>query len=713
MCDASQASHSMRKFLETDWEKRTDVLFHSQATAVPSKKDPGAKSVFTAKKCMSLGICICSRNRAGQHAEHFNAKLKSFFRSIFKKGTPAKRKLDANLVVLRFQQHPIQDHRPLYYHLGYCNCQTWLFTLLKMAADSRKPIKEHNTPLRLADSREGVHTPLEGIDLSVRVFAGFDLQAMWICDICCLSQSDQTLSNRSDLVPERVEIEADRRVSHGAGSDRPSDMPTFLWHGWESEKPKPKKRRRKAPPKEKPGKDKKQTDSSKKGKACSSQAKGKKPKPADAPSVPVEGLEGSCASASTPSHLHQVPNSDVDMVDDMDNDDGCMDSMDGFLQRANEAAQALAVAAAAAGGDAAACFAADQDYQPESDANTASSLANDQEDRSECQEGNSESSESSGDEVADPWVRASAEWLDRAELDFLCHARHELPDENDLTSHLADIVQEVASEALHAREPIVSPKRLDFDDTVDTDNCCPDQDVHPPSVSISSDHLPEPQLGTNDSPAEQKEVDADSSISSASEISSLNSRDLELLSDIDFVAISGSLSQDDERQATSRTRPGDKAKSSKEPKPPKDKLATRTDSNSDMAKVKPERAEKEADVRFEFCENGSIRYNVKSGNLVAHCCFHSGNCRRTRTTKEPSARGNRSQGRPMGLLAAWLQAAAQYPNASSHSSDCRPSLLERQECRRKVMAMDKGPGFCGEFERAKREDEDDEPEAMM
>ncbi len=141
------------------------------------------------------------------------------------------------------------------------------------------------------------------------------------------------------------------------------------------------------------------------------------------------------------------------------------------------------------------------------------------------------------------------------------------------------------------------------------------------------------------------------------------------------------------------------------------------DSSSSSSKSESEHAlrdEKVIDVRLESSPNGSIRYNHKTFNLVAHCSFHAGNCRRTRTSKPSFGRKNISgQGRPCGLLSAWLDQAAQFPDASSHSNDCRPTLEERRAARTKLMKLPGAPAFCQRYERPKREDEADEPDSMV
>ena len=77
-----------------------------------------------------------------------------------------------------------------------------------------------------------------------------------------------------------------------------------------------------------------------------------------------------------------------------------------------------------------------------------------------------------------------------------------------------------------------------------------------------------------------------------------------------------------------------------------------------------------------------------------------------------SARSNQSQGRPIGLLASWLEMAEDFKDASSHSSMRRPTLEQRQDARARLEAMEGGVDFALTYERPKRPDEDPEPPSM-
>ena len=78
------------------------------------------------------------------------------------------------------------------------------------------------------------------------------------------------------------------------------------------------------------------------------------------------------------------------------------------------------------------------------------------------------------------------------------------------------------------------------------------------------------------------------------------------------------------------------ASSKAKPKPqPSKKKVTEKDALSAAA---PKAEKAAADDRFEYT-NGSLRFNFRSENIVAHCSFHTGsNCRRTRTAKEPTGK---------------------------------------------------------------------------
>ena len=122
-----------------------------------------------------------------------------------------------------------------------------------------------------------------------------------------------------------------------------------------------------------------------------------------------------------------------------------------------------------------------------------------------------------------------------------------------------------------------------------------------------------------------------------------------------------------------------------------------------------ERAPKVVDDRFDIDDLGSIRYNYKTETLVAFCPFHTGQCRRTRTTK-PAARDRASaQGRPLGLLIAWLEQANDFETAQSHSAQCHPNFDKRKAARAHFYALEGGEAWATSYERPRRPGEDSEP----
>ena len=148
---------------------------------------------------------------------------------------------------------------------------------------------------------------------------------------------------------------------------------------------------------------------------------------------------------------------------------------------------------------------------------------------------------------------------------------------------------------------------------------------------------------------------------------------------------------------------------------PKTKAAPKAEAKASAKSEPIPRAERMQDIRFSCSAYGDIRYNVKATNLVAHCSFHSGNCRRTRTVKPPASsrgRAQAAQGRPLGLLKAWLDLASDYASAAEHSALCRPSLQQRQAARASLLASEGGAEFSRDYEREKGPDEDDEPPGM-
>ena len=105
-----------------------------------------------------------------------------------------------------------------------------------------------------------------------------------------------------------------------------------------------------------------------------------------------------------------------------------------------------------------------------------------------------------------------------------------------------------------------------------------------------------------------------------------------------------------------------------------------------------------------------------AGRFQANCGqpeLHGRRCRLTRTCAAAVRRnGNQAQGRPLGLLAAWLQAGALLETAEEHAAAVGGLRREdRQAARLELLATENGPELA-EHERPARPGEPDEPEGL-
>lgn len=83
------------------------------------------------------------------------------------------------------------------------------------------------------------------------------------------------------------------------------------------------------------------------------------------------------------------------------------------------------------------------------------------------------------------------------------------------------------------------------------------------------------------------------------------------------------------------------------------------------------KSKKDKDLSMDIDGKGDLRYNKAASNFTAYCKIpgHGHDCRRSRTSTSPKGRAagnNPFQGRPVGLLAAWIQSGDQYETASAH-----------------------------------------------
>lgn len=118
---------------------------------------------------------------------------------------------------------------------------------------------------------------------------------------------------------------------------------------------------------------------------------------------------------------------------------------------------------------------------------------------------------------------------------------------------------------------------------------------------------------------------------------------------------------------------------------------------------------------------GYLRYYKKGNMIVAHCIRHGDrDCRLTRTCNASTAKGRAGQGRPLGLMAAWLLAAhdADPDTADGHKSreflktiQTADSYQVRADARESLGAIE-GIEEWFALERAQLESEEAEPKAV-
>ena len=87
---------------------------------------------------------------------------------------------------------------------------------------------------------------------------------------------------------------------------------------------------------------------------------------------------------------------------------------------------------------------------------------------------------------------------------------------------------------------------------------------------------------------------------------------------------------------------------------------------------------------------GEIHYYPRSQQISATCRVHGDDCRRFRTTKQ----GPRSEGRPIGLLVAWLLQGRQYRTKVDHCSQFSLMIARRERIEARKMFAEL-PGASG------------------
>lgn len=115
---------------------------------------------------------------------------------------------------------------------------------------------------------------------------------------------------------------------------------------------------------------------------------------------------------------------------------------------------------------------------------------------------------------------------------------------------------------------------------------------------------------------------------------------------------------------------------------------------------------------------GSIRFNSRTNTLTAHCAYLGhGDCRRQRTCKPAGAScsiSNLGQGRPLGLLTAWLQDGHNFETKDQHVAEAELGMdhARRVRARAELAAIDGAAAFFA-YERPKAAHEaQDEPDFL-
>ena len=138
-----------------------------------------------------------------------------------------------------------------------------------------------------------------------------------------------------------------------------------------------------------------------------------------------------------------------------------------------------------------------------------------------------------------------------------------------------------------------------------------------------------------------------------------------------------------------------------------------------MGEVRAPCREAHATTLVVFREYGDIRYNAEAGHIVAICNNPNhgahGDCRKIRTVKGPVGRTalfNPHQGRPLGLLSAWLKVGSVYETAEDHKSGrVLTGLTREQRARaRSEFMQESDSALISQFERACVGDEPEEPD---
>ena len=120
------------------------------------------------------------------------------------------------------------------------------------------------------------------------------------------------------------------------------------------------------------------------------------------------------------------------------------------------------------------------------------------------------------------------------------------------------------------------------------------------------------------------------------------------------------------------------------------------------------------DVAVPFDNHGELRYNIMSESIVAICKVHGGACKRTRTVR-PAAKDsltNCGQGRPVGLLAAWLSQSHQHASSEAHRDAILYITSAARRAARRAFAAAPDASDILDMERDRTAGEGEEPDVI-
>ena len=116
-------------------------------------------------------------------------------------------------------------------------------------------------------------------------------------------------------------------------------------------------------------------------------------------------------------------------------------------------------------------------------------------------------------------------------------------------------------------------------------------------------------------------------------------------------------------------------------------------------------------------EHGRIRFYEGQG-MVATCLRHGRHCRMTRQVTASRVAGREGQGRPLGMLAAWVARGTlpEFDSMELHVGMVKygplPDHEERRLARESLAGLPDLDWFLG-MERPRRDDEEDEEPAIV